>query len=187
MDFKNTLRKEIEDKLLLLEDKKILSEKITENIINSELWNNANKIFLYISFKNEVDTTKLIYECKKAKKMVYAPIIKGNKMDFFRIDNLEEQDFVINRFGIPEPPKDLEVSYPSEKCLMIIPGLGFSINGSRLGRGGGFYDRYLSENPDIIKVAVAFNIQICNKIPTEEWDKKVDYIITESNIYTTGV
>lgn len=188
MDFKNTLRKEIDKKLsgISTEEKHKLSMKLTENLVKSLLWKESGKIFLYLSFSNEVITDYIIQYGIESKKAVYAPVIDGNKMDFYRIDNLKKQDLVKNKYGILEPPKGLPKEYPCNEDIMLIPGVGFTLKGDRLGRGGGFYDRYLSLNTDIIKVGISFELQIYNEIPTEEWDVNLDYVLTEDKLYKTG-
>lgn len=87
-------------------------------------------------------------------------------------------------FGIPDGmPKGkawLEPPYSLvEPSWLLIPGVGFDLNGARLGRGKGFYDRYL-ETRDVVKIGLAWSEQLVNKIPVEQHDAHMDYIITES-------
>lgn len=67
--------------------------------------------------------------------------------------------------------------------ILIIPGLGFNLEGKRLGRGKGHYDRYLSTHPEVLKVGIAFEFQIVKELPWEEHDVAMNYLITEKNIY----
>lgn len=182
MDFKNTLRKEINDKLHQLKERDKLSDLITENITSMPLWIDCKNIFIYISFRNEVETESLIEKCINSGKRVYAPLINGRTMDFFRIDNLTKDDYIINRFGIPEPPKGLTPHYPEKNDIMIVPGVGFTKNGHRMGRGGGYYDRYLSDYP-VYKMAIAFEAQLKESLPTQEWDILMDMVVTENSVY----
>ena len=66
---------------------------------------------------------------------------------------------------------------------ILIPGLSFSRNGNRLGKGGGYYDKFLSKEPNHPTVALAYEFQIMDEIPAEEYDQSVDAIVTESGIY----
>ena len=183
MDFKNTLRKEITHNLKALENKDILSKKIADNLQTLALWEKCNKLYIFISFKDEV-LTKYIINLAKAKNIkIYAPLINKNIMNFYRIDNLDESDLIKNKLGILEPPLGLEESLPDKNSIFIIPGLAFSKKMERMGRGGGFYDRYLKTNSVLNKIAIAYEIQIKEQIPTDEWDQKVDFIVTENNIY----
>lgn len=183
MDLKNTLRKEIIEKLNTIYNKGELSVNIKKNIVSMPLWEKCDKLFLFISFKNEVITDTLISEAQLSGKKVYAPLIKGTQMSFHRIDNLTKKQLIKSSYGILEPPKDLPEVFPDRKSLMIIPGVAFTKKGSRLGRGGGYYDRYLTDKKDIIKIGITFEEQICNKIPTEKWDQKMNFVVTETNIY----
>jgi 5-formyltetrahydrofolate cyclo-ligase len=183
MFFKNTLRKEITRNLQRVNNREELSRLITQNLISIPLWEKSSNLFIYISFKGEVITNHLIDRAGKEGKKIYAPLIRGKNMGFFRIDNILKSDLVLNRFGIYEPPEGLIESFPDDKSIMIIPGLAFTPNGDRMGRGGGYYDRYLAENRVLNKVAITFELQIKDNIPTEEWDKKIDIVVSEKRIY----
>jgi len=183
MDFKNTLRKEILENLNSLEHIDALSNKITENLTSMSIWKSCNNICIFISFKNEVNTDKIIETAKKEGKHVYAPLINGKHMTFHRVDNINREDLILNKFGILEPPKHINQFIPNDDTLFVIPGVSFTKSGNRLGRGGGYYDRYLSKNIVKNSIALAFNIQIRDKIPTESWDQKMKYVVTETKIY----
>lgn len=87
-------------------------------------------------------------------------------------------------FGIPngmpkgktwlEPPYHL-----ATPDWLLVPGVGFDLSGARLGRGKGFYDRYLEKKPEVLKIGLAWTEQIVEKIPVEEHDSHMDFIITE--------
>jgi 5-formyltetrahydrofolate cyclo-ligase len=75
---------------------------------------------------------------------------------------------------------------PEQIAAVLVPGLGFTPQGQRLGRGAGFYDRYLSLVPQALRVGVAFELQIVDTLPCEEHDLPVDIILTESRLIETG-
>ena len=87
--------------------------------------------------------------------------------------------------NIKEPPKLNEILYPE---LIFVPCLAFDNNGFRLGYGGGYYDKTLSQykknNINFISVGFAFDDQKVNNVPTDKFDIKLDYVITEKKIYT---
>ncbi|MGL1891511.1 MAG: 5-formyltetrahydrofolate cyclo-ligase [Spirochaetaceae bacterium] len=188
MNIKNTLRKEIEQKLSTLDKdtRESHSYKIAQNIINTKEWQESTKIYLFLNFKTEVETDIIIDLAIAYDKKVYAPTINGTSMDFYRIDNISRDELIKNSYGILEPSKDLKVSTPTNKSLMLVPGLGFSIKGNRLGRGAGYYDKYLAVHKDVIKIGITYSLQLSTNIPTEDWDIEMDFVITEDNTYTIG-
>lgn len=182
MDFKNTLRREIANKLDAISNKKDLSVKLSNNLFTTKEWHICNEVFIYISFKNEVETDYIIQRAISENKTVYAPLITKKEMTFHRIDNLKSE-LITNKYGIKEPPAGLKEKKTDKNSLVLVPGVAFTKQGERLGRGGGFYDRYLEKNPDGYLIAIAFEDQIVDKLPTEKWDKKVHKIVTNNNIW----
>ena len=69
---------------------------------------------------------------------------------------------------------------------MLIPGLAFDRDGNRLGYGGGFYDRYLGEHKEIIGAALSYDFQLVDRLPAENHDRPVDYIVTPGEIMKIG-
>ena len=74
---------------------------------------------------------------------------------------------------------------PEEICAVLVPGLAFSPEGERLGRGAGFYDRFLQRHPGALRIGVAFQEQIANSIPVDPWDERIDIILTNQRLYQT--
>jgi len=100
-------------------------------------------------------------------------------MDFHRWSLLES--LKINKYGIPEPVIE-NIVYPD---ILLIPLVAFDKNLNRLGYGGGYYDRLitkLSKKKKILKIGLAFSFQKVDKVPTNKYDQKLDYIVTERNI-----
>lgn len=170
------------------------SALIFNSIISHSWYKMADYVLLYINDDNEPDTRGLIIHALSKSKKVYAPVIDldNNDMDFYRLDNIS---FIRpGAFGIGEPPADAgNIFEPCEKPgIMIVPGVEFDRNGHRLGRGGGFYDRYLErlvENSsalgidlNIKTIAPVFSFQIGENVPSQEHDKKVDCLITEKGV-----
>jgi 5-formyltetrahydrofolate cyclo-ligase len=183
---KKHIRLEIKNLLdgLSSEDHKNKSIIINDSLIKSKEYIAAQIIFMYHPFRKEIDTREIIKDALIKNKKVILPKISGGKLDTFFIKDLQK-DLKLGSFNIMEPDP-LTCKKASLSCidLIIVPGLGFDLNFNRLGYGGGFYDRILGKiGKKAKKIALAFDLQIFDNIPTCLHDLKVDIIITESHIY----
>lgn len=141
-------------------------------------------ILFYVSFRNEVDTIDMISECLNSGKRVIVPVVvPGNKnlllSELRSIDELSP-----GNYGILEPDKSF-IRPVSEEVIeiVIVPGVAFDKNRYRLGYGGGYYDRLIKKLPENCMTAgLAFETQIVEEVPKEEYDMMVDMIITEERI-----
>jgi len=140
---------------------------------------NSDEIYCYIDFRNEVGTKELIESAWKLQKKVAVPKIIGNQMEFMYIDSYNELE--PGTFGILEPKTDKKAN--GNNVLVIMPGAVFDCKRSRIGYGKGYYDQYLSLNPDYKTIALAFELQVLEEIPTQLHDIKPKAIITEEEIY----
>ena len=91
-------------------------------------------------------------------------------------------ELIENKFSILEPKNKDKVKFPK---IILIPLLGYSKSGFRLGYGGGYYDKYLSKNGigDVKKIGIAFSFQEVEEIPVEDHDERLDWILTEKHLY----
>ena len=106
-------------------------------------------------------------------------ILKNNEMNFFKWSIYKP--LKINKYGIPEPISDKKI----DPNILLIPLVGFDDKLNRLGYGGGYYDRYLSRlklGNSLLKIGVGFSFQKVKNLPTNKFDQKLDYIITEKKI-----
>jgi len=179
MTEKVLMRKEIKERLNKLKEKENLSNLIKNNLLALKEFQSSERIFIYISFGNEVNTGLIIKDSLSCGKRVFVPYITGDYMEMLEID--KETLFSVNKFGIKEPVYDKAKLYKGDIDLAVIPLIGFDKDFSRLGRGGGFYDKFLKDR-DCIKIAIAFSIQEADKLPVEPHDIKVDMIVTEKGI-----
>lgn len=156
------------------------SLKISKTFLELPEYREAEYIFAYIDCKNEVQTGEILKKCWQDGKHVAVPKVFGEIMRFYEIFSYE--DLEEGYFGIREP-KHLQLQETvAEDGLMILPGVAFDEEKHRVGYGGGFYDRYLEEHPDMKKIALAFEFQIFEEVPFESFDKQPDKIITETRI-----
>ncbi|HHU71787.1 MAG TPA: 5-formyltetrahydrofolate cyclo-ligase [Clostridiales bacterium] len=189
---KAKLREALKIKRNSLSDNEVIamSEAIKGRILGLDLYKSSSNILSFISFGKEVDTKELIKSSIDYQKNIYAPRVAINSMDFYKISNLE--NLVTSKFGVSEPKPDynnlfiLNEERLKEKTIMIIPGLAFDSMGNRLGYGKGYYDEYLSREyaKDFTKIALAYDFQIVDEVPTDEYDLPVDYIVTPSKVIT---
>lgn len=111
------------------------------------------------------------------------PRFASNKspMEFaVHVDPFGESDLVTGPFGMLEPRTEAETVVPD---VLLIPLVGFTANGDRLGQGGGHYDRYLAEHPGRIAIGLAWDVQLCDALPTEPHDQRLDAVITPTRMY----
>jgi len=140
----------------------------------------ANNLGGYYPSNYEIDDLEILDLLEKKNFKISLPVIKkNNQMDFFKWSN--NDPLIINKFGIPEPISS-KIFYPD---ILLVPLVGFDHDLNRLGYGGGFYDRYIEKIEKIkkvIKIGLAFSFQKINNIPLNQYDKKLDFIITEKEI-----
>lgn len=156
-----------------------LSEKILKRLEETDLFRQASSIALYHAIRGEVQTAAFI-EKWYLKKQLLLPVIEGD--DLHLVPYRGKESLKSGVFGILEPTaaeEVLQTEYSPD--LIIVPGVAFDRSLNRTGRGKGYYDRLLStlEAP---KIGICFNFQLQESIPVESFDKKMDLIITESEI-----
>lgn len=157
-------------------------KKIFDLFFSSELYKNSNLFLVYVSFGSEADTRNIINKIIGDKKRVAVPKCTGKGiMTFIEIKSLDE--LIPGKYGIPEPEYNDTAridNYSGAVCLT--PGAAFDIAGKRIGYGGGYYDRYLSVRPDILRAGICYSEFLFDAVPSEQHDISVSYIITEKGI-----
>lgn len=171
-------------KELSIEDKQKKSREIQLKLFNLDIYKDSNFIFTFISTEEEVDTHNIIKDSLKNGKRIGVPVTfpKERKMIVSEIKDFDNE-LELGFYNILTPKKEFirEVD-PSILDLVLVPGLIFSKNGYRVGYGGGYYDRFLEQTEDVIKVGICFDMQIADEVPIGKYDIPVDYIITEKRI-----
>ena len=139
----------------------------------------ADTVFTYISADMEVDTRNIIERLRQAGKTVLVPRILDREtmiaVEFEGWDSLRA-----GQLGILTPDTDEE--WPGEADLCITPGLGFTPDGRRIGYGRGYYDRWFAAHPRSARVALCYECQLLDDMPTTDTDAPVQKIITEKRI-----
>ena len=177
---KNHIRKKI-IRIREIKNKKNLQVKISIifKILKSGKF--KNKILGgYFPVNSEADTFPLMKKLKQKKFKLSLPVISSKfDMNFYLWKFNEPLN--VNKYGIPEPKLKRKV-VPD---VLLIPMVAFDDKLNRLGYGGGFYDRFLKkyEKNNIIKIGLAISCQKVKRLPTNSFDKKMDYILTENKLY----
>jgi len=177
---KKTLRKKI--LIYRKNNYKIVSLKyslLKDTLKKFNLFKNK-KIGAYFPINYEIDCLEILKQLEKSGHKISLPITrKKNKMDFFEWSS--KDPLLIGKIGIPEPYSKKKV-YPD---ILLVPLVAFNKHKSRLGYGGGYYDRYIQKIKKIKKIltiGMAFSFQEVKKLPINERDKKLDFIFTENYI-----
>ena len=173
---KKELRQTIRAKKRAMTEEEICSrsEKLCELFIASEAYRNAKTIYGYLPYNQEVRTWQLLEQALKDGKQVAVPKVYGDQMRFILITDLSR--VAAGYAGIPEPLEDGPVANDPEG-LVLMPGMVFDKQGHRIGYGGGFYDRFLAAEPDHPTIALCYEFQLLEQIPTEEFDIPVDCVL----------
>lgn len=190
MQTKNEIRKHI--RLLTEQNKESLAAEsliICEKILSSKEYENASMVFAYMALFDEVDLSPVIKKALSQGKRVALPKItdvEKGLMDFHLICGDDETVVDKSHFSIAEPEGTSETLIELEKMetenskiLFLVPGRGFTKNGNRIGRGKGFYDRYLQSlksNPEITLAGVCFSFQLLEELPVDENDIPMDCV-----------
>lgn len=164
------------------------SRAITGRVLALPELANAPVIFLYMHFRSEVKTRELFRAFLAQGRTVCVPhTLPGqSRLQAVRITD-PEQDLAPGYCGIPEPlPKLLthSIVHPGEIKAVLVPGAVFDPLGGRLGYGGGYYDRFLAlEAPQALRIALAFGLQVAERVPVEPHDQFMDFVVTEEKLY----
>lgn len=160
--------------------------QIAEKTVNHPLFQKADSILCYASYRSEADTYALMRQAWKLGKKVYCPKVQGKEMEFYRIFSLEGLAEGYKGINEPKGQEGLQFAVADKKegsCLMVMPGAVFDKGRNRIGYGGGYYDRYLEKHTGLATIALCFDLQVQEKVPSEDYDRKPDILITESHIY----
>ena len=181
---KNKIRKEILGKrnTLSTEEVEKKSDLIIENL--GKFIKNAENIMIFMDMKNEVRITKLMEFYPK--KSFFIPKITDSKNREMKINKYEENELVLHKFGYYESSSS---DFYNENILdiVIVPAVVFDLEKNRIGFGGGYYDTFLKkirgENKKVLFIGICYDFQIIEKVPSEEHDVVLDFVVSESRIF----
>jgi len=166
-------RKEIEEK----------SHAAANIVISSDEFHRAEVIGLYCACFGEVETDEIFENAMSLGKTTIYPCTdrKNGLLNFKVVNDLDKMAH--GEWRIPEPPANAALVPLNLADLLILPGVAFDRKGGRLGMGGGFYDRMLASLPGkVVRMGLAYDFQVFDRIPLEEKDQRMDCLVTESGI-----
>jgi len=174
------IRSELNREILVSE-----SRNVCQQICTMDAYLNADAVFVYLSFGDELMTDEIIRTAFYNHKTVAVPKIVNNTMYFGMIQ--PETVYRNNRYGIAEPV-ELQIVVPEafSHSLLILPGLCYDKNNGRIGYGGGYYDRYIAEHKECFGLTVISAALSCQYysgvIPMETYDIRPDFVVYPRHI-----
>ena len=165
-----------------VKDRALSDRLITESVLKSELYKNADRLYIYWSVASEVHTHNIISRALADGKLVALPRCEdtAGNMQFYYIASLA--DLSEGMYGITEPTSTFRADDYTADSLCIVPALSFDTNGYRLGYGKGYYDRFLSRFKGI-SMGLCYDECLSEALPYDDYDRKVNYIVTNTKIY----
>ena len=173
---KTELRRRIREKkrAMTAEEIRERSARLGALFAASEAYRKAKTIYGYLPYNQEVRTVPVLEQALRDGKRVAVPKCYGSEMKFIYLEDLTR--VAPGYAGIPEPIADEPVA-EDETALVLMPGLAFDRQGHRIGYGGGFYDKFLSREPNHPTVALCYDFQLLPHLDTEEHDIPVDTVL----------
>ena len=179
---KAQLRQNLRNGLLSMsaEIRRRKSLEACSNLVSLALFKEASTIMIFLSLPYEVETADAIEQAWSLGKTVVVPRTswKQKTMDPVRIESFQDE-FSVSTFGLRTPV--FQVVVPLEEIdLVVAPGLGFDVQGNRLGQGGGYYDRFLClPQLKASRCGFAFEEQVVECVPSEDTDQVMDFLVTD--------
>lgn len=155
-----------------------LSRKVKSNLFGLDEYKKAETVMFYMAHDNEVETREMIME-SLGEKRVLLPKVDLERGEIIPVEIKDLDSLERGAFGIAEPTD--KKAYRGVIDLVVVPGIAFDLRGYRVGYGKGFYDKFL-KRVSSLKIGVAYDFQIVDRIGEDENDVPVDIIITEKRI-----
>jgi 5-formyltetrahydrofolate cyclo-ligase len=177
---KQALREQVRVRLegIPAEERLAASARARARLQDQRLWKAAHSVLFYAPLPGELDVWPLLAEALSAGKEVALPrfVKEARAYEACQVHDLE-LDLQVGHFGIREPDRGCARLSSNRLDLVLVPGVAFDLQGRRLGRGKGYYDRLLKEL-DGTTCGVAFDEQVMEAIPTAPYDVSLDYVLT---------
>jgi 5-formyltetrahydrofolate cyclo-ligase len=162
------------------------SEMIERQLIASGFYRAASAIVLYKAHGNEVSTDRILPDALAAGRAVFYPRVDAAAGTIIARRIRDRSELARGAYGILEPSESAEPLDRKKfaKILVCVPGVAFGLEGTRLGRGGGHYDRFIGQmGREAISVGLAYSFQLLDRIPETGLDRRLNIIVTESAVH----
>jgi 5-formyltetrahydrofolate cyclo-ligase len=159
------------------------SKLACQNLIGTDEYKKASVVMIFLSLPHEVDTTAVILDAWQQGKTVAVPKISWQQRHMIAVEITSlDTGFSEDRRGLKNPTTG--VPMPDEEIdLVVTPGLAFDKKGNRLGRAGGYYDRFFTnESLAAKKCGFGFSQQIADSVPVDDHDMRVDFLVTDAGV-----
>lgn len=180
-ELRTRLRKIVGD--LPVDDINTKSLRACHSLLEQPEYAKAEVVMVFLSMPTEVDTSSIVLRCWQERKRVLAPKISWNQRRMLPVEiRTLTDDLTVSDMGIREPVSG--IPFPISLIdLVLVPGLGFDEYGNRLGRGRGFYDRFLAHTEFTgVPCALAFEEQVTSTIPVGPLDRQVSMLVTDAKV-----
>ena len=180
---KKAFRQEIKNRWKALEETYLqeASKTICDAIRQLPEYQQAKTVFCFVSMERELNTSTLLDAILADGKTLVVPrVLAMGKMALHPITSLDT--LKKSRFGIPEPAQDTPTGSPQDVDFTVVPCLSATLAGARLGRGGGFYDRFLADYTGNTAL-VCFHQLLSESVPMDSWDVPLPVVVTEKGIW----
>jgi 5-formyltetrahydrofolate cyclo-ligase len=152
----------------LLEQSEIILSKLEQH----PDFQKARIVMIYSALPDEVQTQAFLEKWRHKKKIIL-PTVVGD--DIIPVELAENTGFAVGDFNILEPQNE---PYTGDYDLIVVPGVAFDKKGNRIGRGRGYYDRFLCKHLNVKRIGICFDFQLVPEVPTEPNDIKMDEVIS---------
>lgn len=176
------------------EDQQRAARGLLAQLEELEIFRHARRIALYLPNDGEIDTGEVIRWCRRNGRQPYLPVVQreGGRNWLLFGEYREDCGLSPNNLGIPEPVLDPSELVPARELdLVLLPLVGFDLEGNRIGMGGGFYDttfEFIREDraDRPVLIGIAHEVQKVERIDVESWDIPLPMVVTDQGVYRFG-
>ena len=159
----------------------MVGRRVADHLVEALEYQRCRRLVVYAALPDELPLAPVIARARADGKGTLLPrLADRSAMVLARVDRIE--DLPPGRYGVREPPADAPVEVLGPDVLVLVPGVAFDIQGGRLGRGAGLWDRTLARRWGAIAFGVSFEQQVVEAVPREEHDQRMDALLTEVGI-----